>query len=200
MSNISAFAKNFQGGVRPNQFEITVQSSPVGAIDFKFLGKGAQIPASVIGNIDVPYLGRQLKVPGDRTFEDWTITVFNDPNWSGRSQVERWMQKLQGHRNPVRTTAASNVYGMGVVRQKGRDGNNLATYVMEDIYPINLAAIDLDYGTNDTVEEYQITFAINNWYNTPLREPNGSGSGVDIDFNISLGGINIGSNGISANF
>ena len=200
MSNISNFAKNFQGGVRPNQFEVTVQSSPVGAIDFKFLGKGAQIPASVIGNIDVPYLGRQLKVPGDRTFEDWTITVFNDPNWAGRSQVERWMQKLQGHRNPVRTTAAGNVYGQAIVRQKGRDGNNLATYVMEDIYPINLAAIDLDYGTNDTVEEYQITFAINNWYNTTAREPNASGSGVDIDFNVSLGGINIGSNGISANF
>ena len=110
------------------------------------------------------------------------------------------MQKLQGHRNPVRTAAASNLYAQPIVPQKGRDGNNLATYVMEDIYPINLAAIDLDYGTNDTVEEYQITFAINNWYNTQSREPNASGSGVDIDFNVSLGGINIGTNGISANF
>ena len=48
MSNISNFAKNFQGGVRPNQFEVTVQSSPVGAIDFKFLGNlHVKLPFSV---------------------------------------------------------------------------------------------------------------------------------------------------------
>ena len=110
------------------------------------------------------------------------------------------MQKLQGHRNPVRTTAAGNVYGQAIVRQKGRDGNNLATYVMDDIWPTNLAAVELDWSSNDGVEEYQITFAVNNWYNTQSREPNASGSGVDIDFNVSLGGINIGTNGISANF
>ena len=64
---------------------------------------------------------------------------------------------------------------------------------MELIYPTNLAAIDLDWGTNDTPEEYQVTFAINNWYSTFNPEPvgNGSGSGVDVNFNIGTNGGNL---------
>ena len=44
--------------------------------------KGAQLPASTIASIDVPFRGRILKVAGDRTIENWTITVINDENFN----------------------------------------------------------------------------------------------------------------------
>jgi hypothetical protein len=46
----------------------------------------------------------------------------------------------------------------------GRNGEALRTYRMEDIYPTEIAAIDLGMDTNDTVEEYGVTFAVNNWH------------------------------------
>lgn len=203
MSNISNFKNQFQGGVRPNQFKVRMLNSPVGGQNLEFLGKASSIPASVIGNMDVPYLGRQLKVPGDRTFEDWTITIFNDPTWGTRGYFERWMQRIQGHANPVRSTSATGVYGTGLVQHLDRAGSPLATYYMEDVYPTNLAAIDLDWGTNDTPEEFQVTFAVNNWRSTSTPESSGSGSGLDVDFNVStqIGGINVnaGTGGISIN-
>ena len=194
MSNISNFKNNFRGGVRPNQFKVSIFGSPVGPMQLEFLGKATSIPASTIGNMDVPYRGRQLKVPGDRTFEDWTITIFSDGLWAARSTLERWMQRMQGHRNPVSATEArgQSPYGTGIVNQLDRNGNNLATYVMEDIYPTNLAAIDLDWGTNDTPEEFQVTFAVNNWFNTVNPEAaGGSSSTIDIGFNANIGGINV---------
>lgn len=202
MSNISNFKNQFQGGVRANQFKVLVVG-PAGGQNLEFLGKAASIPASVIGNIDVPYLGRQLKVPGDRTFEDWTITVFNDPTWGTRAFFEQWMQRIQGHSNPVRSTnGAAGVYGTGLVQQLDRNGETLATYTMEDVYPTNLAAIDLDWSTNDAVEEFQVTFAVNNWSASNSPEPSSSGSGVDIDFNVrtQIGGVNVsvGTGGIFA--
>jgi len=201
MSNIAQFKSQFQGGVRPNQFSVRIDRSPVGAANFQFLGKAASIPASTIGNVDVPYRGRQLKVPGDRTFEDWTLTVFNDGQWSARSYFEKWMQKIQGHRTPVRSVSATEVYGNGIVQQLSRTGNAIATYIMEDIYPTNVAAIDLGFDTNDAVEEFQVTFAVNNWYSTSNPEPSGQGSGVDIDFTVSgnIGGaqVSVGTNGAS---
>ena len=54
----------------------------------------------------------------------------------------------------------------------GRNGESLRTYRVEDIYPTEIAAIDLGMDTNDTVEEYSITFAVNNWH---------SDQGVDFD-------------------
>ena len=201
MSNIAEFKSQFQGGVRPNQFSVRIDRSPVGGANFQFLGKAASIPASTIGNVDVPYRGRQLKVPGDRTFEDWTLTVFNDGEWSARSYFEKWMQVLQGHRTPVRSVSATDVYGNAVVQQLSRTGNAIATYVMEDIYPTNVAAIDLGFDTNDSVEEFQVTFAVNNWYSSSNPEPAGSGSGLDVDFQISgnIGGaqVSVGTNGAS---
>ena len=203
MSNIAQFKSQFQGGVRPNQFSVRIDRSPVGGANFQFLGKAASIPASTIGNVDVPYRGRQLKVPGDRTFEDWTLTVFNDGEWSARSYFEKWMQVLQGHRTPVRSVSATDVYGNAVVQQLSRTGVAIATYTMEDIYPTNVAAIDLGFDTNDSVEEFQVTFAVNNWYSSSNPEPSGQGSNLDIDFNVrgNIGGVgvSVGTNGININ-
>tara|TARA_B110000467_G_scaffold135744_1_gene132830 strand:- start:832 stop:1464 length:633 start_codon:yes stop_codon:yes gene_type:complete len=189
MSNISNFKDAFRGGVRPNQFIVNffgVQAIASSSIDTTLIAKASSIPASVIGNVDVPYLGRQLKVPGDRTFEDWTITCFADGAWAARSTFERWMQQIQAHRNPVRGVSnPSDVYGNAYVTQLDRSGGSLVTYVMEDIYPTNVAAIDLDWGTNDSVEEFQVTFAINNWYNSSLPEASAGGSGVTADIGVN---------------
>lgn len=193
MASISNFKNNFQGGVRPNQFKVQINGGPFGGTNLEFLGKATSIPASVIGNIDVPYRGRQLKVPGDRTFEDWSVTILNDPNWQNRSYFERWMSGIQGHANPVRGVSATNVYGQARVQQLDRSGKSIAWYQVEDIYPINLAAIDLDMATNDTAEEFVVTFAVNNWRSAGANGVSVSGSGLDIDFNVNatIGGVNI---------
>ena len=95
------------------------------------------------------------------------------------------MQQIQSHADPVRSIGANQVYGNAYVTQLDRNGNSLVTYVMQDIYPTNVAAIDLDWGTNDSVEEFQVTFAINNWFNSDLPEPTTSGSGVTADIGIN---------------
>ena len=50
-------------------------------------------------------------------------------------------------------------------------------------------------------EEFQVTFAVNNWYSSSNPEPTGSGSGLDIDFQVSgnIGGaqVSVGTNGAS---
>ena len=199
MSNISNFKNNFRGGVRPNQFYVRFYAVPsvVGVgqtwLDTAMSCKAAQIPSSVVGNVDVPFLGRQLKVPGDRTFEDWTVTMFSDSTWAVRSSFERWMSHIQGHTNPY-ASSDEVPYGSAYVHQMGREGNVICTYVMEDVYPTNVAAIELDWGTNDSVEEFQVTFAVNNWRQDHLAEPQPNGSsgvGIDIGVRATIPGTNI---------
>ena len=48
----------------------------------------ASLPASNIANIDVPFRGRIFKVAGDRTIENWSITVINDEDFAIRNAFE----------------------------------------------------------------------------------------------------------------
>ena len=198
-TNIHDFKQSFKGGVRPNLFRCNITHA-VGIPRIEFLCKAAQIPSSTVGNIDVPFRGRQLKVPGDRTFADWTVTILNDPQFAIRAAFEEWSARITHHAVNVSTLTHSNIYGNAAVVQLDRNGGNLRTYRVEDIYPTEIAAIDLGMDTNDTVEEYAITFAVNNWHSD-------QGAGFDVastrdsSWEIGVRGrqghIKVGSGGVS---
>ena len=190
MSTISDFKNNFRGGVRPNLYKVVVNAPIIGQLDLQFLGKATQIPASTIGNIDVAYRGRLLKVPGDRCFEDWTVTVLSDPDWQARTAMEQWMNSIQNHSQNRSSVAATNVYGNASVSQLNRDGGILRTYRLMDIYPTTLTAIELTMDPDGAPEEFAVTFAVNN-YTVDGAGMDGSQSGSGIDISLS-GSLNIG--------
>jgi hypothetical protein len=194
MSTISDFKNNFRGGVRPNLYKVVVNAPIIGQLDLQFLGKATQIPASTIGNIDVAYRGRLLKVPGDRNFEDWTVTVLSDPDWQARTAMEQWMNSIQNHSQNRSSVSATNVYGNASVSQLNRDGGILRTYRLQDIYPTTLTAIELSMDADGAPEEFAVTFAVNNFtVDGQGLDGTASGSGVDISLSgsISLGGVTI---------
>ena len=197
MATISNFSSQFRGGVRPNLFRADIQvPSSIGFLgrEFSFHCKGTSLPVSTIGNIDVNFLGRQLKVPGDRTFADWTITVFNDVNMDIRHTFEGWMASIQNHGANIQDSVnPQNIYGRGTVTQLRRDGGSVSTYDLE-IYPTEVAAIDVAWESNDAVEEYTVTFAVNYWIPRRGGANFTVGGGDNVNWNISAG-----SSGISGN-
>ena len=50
-----------------------------------------------------------------------------------------------------------------VVTQYGKTGNVLKTYKFVGVFPQDVAPIDLDWGSNDSIEEYAVTFAYQWW-------------------------------------
>ena len=82
MATVDDFkAKLIGGGARANLFKATLTFPAYAAGDTElaqFMCKAAQLPASVVGQIDVPYRGRQMKIAGDRTYENWSVTIIND--------------------------------------------------------------------------------------------------------------------------
>ena len=175
---ISSFKDQFQGGVRANLFSCSISSDWLeahGQAPVQFFVKGTSIPASTVGNIDVPYRGRQLKVPGDRTYADWTATIFNDENMTIHAKFEEWMQQIQNHGMNVQKLPAEKVYGTGSVVQLNRKGKPLMTYTI-NMYPTEVAAIDLAWDSNDAVEEYSVTFAVNHWIAGPGTVSTASGN------------------------
>ena len=93
MATIDEFkAQLIGGGPRPNRFRVFI---PRSGNRIEFLCKGAAIPAATLGEIPVNFRGHILKLAGDRTFEDWSVTIINDSEFSARSALEAWQQDIQ---------------------------------------------------------------------------------------------------------
>ena len=126
--------------------------------------KASQLPGSTLGNIDVPFMGRQIKVAGDRTFTEWTVTVLNDEDFNIRSAFETWMNAINSHEGNVgEVVAPEDYYATANVVQLDRNGVALQEYVIRDIYPSELAPVDLAFDTNDILQEFQVTLQLNWW-------------------------------------
>ena len=199
MATISDFKNNFRGGVRPNLFQCSITAPVFGQMNLQFLGKATHIPASSIAKLEIPFRGRNLAIPGDRTFNDWSVTILNDPDWQNRTAMEEWMNQISNHSQNTSSLPAANVYGQATVQQLGRSGNTIRTYRLQDILPTSIAQIELTMDAGGNPEEYAVEFAVNNWTVDGAGMDGSSTNGVDINISgsINLGGVTIGG---SANF
>ena len=164
-ANVTEFISRLSGGgARANQFEVEIfMSSFITDTDtIKFLCRSASLPALTLGEVPVFYRGRQIYLSGDRSYADWTITVYNDANWISRGNLENWNNAISeigattaGSQSPV------DYYGTGLVRQKDRSDNFIRTARLIDLWPTNVGEIALAYDTVDAVEEYDVTFRFN---------------------------------------
>ena len=182
---ISQFkSKLVGGGARPNLFEVEITkpaklpaASSWDAGVLSFLCKAASLPASNIAAIDVPFRGRIFKVAGDRTIDTWTVTIINDEDFLIRKGFEDWMQLIAHLDGNDGATQPNTYMSSASVTQLGRgdtasstDSKHdedkqavLKTYKFVDMFPTNISAIDLSYDSGDTIEEFTIEFAVNNF-------------------------------------
>jgi hypothetical protein len=116
--------------------------------------------------VPVQYFGRELKFVGNRTFADWTITIINDEDFVIRNAFERWMASINSHglnvRNPAALTPGSYTVD-GEVTQFGKKGDNLKKYKFIGLFPSDLTPIDVDWGSNDAIEEFSVTLTYQWW-------------------------------------
>ena len=188
--SIDQFRGKFAEMARPNLFQVSIylpktQLAPLQPVDdalvsstqdndgngttsldelTQFMVKAASFPASTIGVVEVPFRGRQLKIAGDRTYEPWSVTVLNDEGFTIRQQMETWAQTIQEYK--INGSSAQNTgeyMGRAIVDQLSRDGEIIKQATLEGIWPSNISALDLDWGTNDTPEEYTVEFQVQYW-------------------------------------
>jgi hypothetical protein len=170
---ISDFRSNMVGdGARPNLFSVTlvfptiVTNGSAAGQKVTFMAKAAQLPGSTVGQIPLYYFGREVRFAGNRSFTDWTLQIINDEDFAIRNALESWMNAINSNEGNVRNTNALNPSSYSVdatVTQYGKAGNALKSYKFVGMFPVDVAPIDLDWGSNDTIEEYATTFAFQYW-------------------------------------
>jgi hypothetical protein len=162
--NVNEIRANLIGdGARPSLFEVTMVNpvSTVGDQKLRYMVRAAQIPASSLSMIPVPYFGREIKVAGTRTFADWTVTVMNDEDFAVRRAMEAWSSAINSNQTNVRSV--SSYRSTADVIQYAKDGSELRRYQFVNIFPIEVAPIELGWDQGNAIEEFQVTFAFDYW-------------------------------------
>jgi len=174
------------GGARSNLFEVELSFPSTVAVDglndilqkARFLVKGANLPASNVAQIEVPFRGRVLKIAGDRTFDSWTVTVINDTDFAIRSAFEKWMNTINrvsdntGITNPALYQADAYVY------QLDRSGATLRKYHFYDVFPTQVAPIDLSYDAQG-IQEFTVELQVQWWEAIKGNAPNAGGENIN---------------------
>ena len=186
-SNVSSFIQRVGQGVKPNMFMVDVNFPSVlskSADDLEttnIMCKSAALPGSNLGVIEVPFRGRTVKIAGDRTFDTWTVTFFNDKDFKLRGFFEEWANKINTHEaNTSELFAPNSSTGYTAdlkVKQLEKDdtttGSVLRQYTLFYCFPTNVSQIDLAYDSNDQIEEFTVE-----WQYSYFKAEGGARAGV----------------------
>ena len=169
LSNVSSFLQTIGQGVKPNMFLVDVQFPAAlskGGEDLNLtniLCKSAALPGSNLGVIEVPFRGRTVKIAGDRTFDTWTATFFNDKDFKLRSFFEQWANSINTHADntaplftPSKDGYMADLYVDQLEKDASEGGAKLRTYKLHHCFPTNVSPIDLAYDSNDQIEEFTV--------------------------------------------
>ena len=158
------------GGARSNLFECELAFPHAVSVEglndilnkARFLVKAANLPASNVAPIEVPFRGRVLKIAGDRTFDTWTITVINDTDFAIRSAFEKWMNTINRVSDNTGTTNPADYQADAFVFQLDRSGETLRKYHFYDVFPTQVAPIELSYDAQG-IQEFQGELQVLYW-------------------------------------
>ena len=173
--SLSSFKSNISssgGGARPALYSIDINGASQTMSftdDENILVKAASIPPANIAPLPVNYAGRAYKYSGFRTYDNWTVTVINDENFSIRNKMMHWMRGMSGKMDGTRNTIYGDPIAAGTwfdgdatVQQLGTDGKVKQTYKFDYLWPTEISGIPVDW-SSDAIQEFTVTFAYDYW-------------------------------------
>lgn len=170
------------GGARPSLFEVQMGQPPGIQFDadsiqkLSFVCQAAQLPAASMSSIEIPYFGRKIKVAGERSFDNWTLSIMNDEDFRVRALFEKWSNAL----NSLETNLRGG--GLGVenykadldVIQYAKDGEVIRSYTIIGAFPTDVSSIDVNWSSTGTVQTFSVTLAYDYW--VPQTENSSKGN------------------------
>jgi hypothetical protein len=191
MANIADFkAQMIGGGARPNQFrvELTFPSfvtlGVIAGQRAQFLCRAASLPASSIETISIPYRGRPVNFAGERSFQPWTVSIYNDTTFNIRNALEQWQSGIQQYNTTNGRTNPTDYQVDLSVHQLDRNGATIKSYKFTDAFPTSIGAITLDYEQQNAIEQFDVEFVYNFFTS---NEGAGANFGVNATINTPIG-------------
>ena len=171
--SISNFLNAFNGGTRPNRFKIT-GTNEAGELFFDTHCTAATLPESIVGIIPIPFRGRVYKFPGDRTYNEWNVTVLDDigptDTWN---KFHDWSEQFNEHENNTSSTRRHITKYSRDLTVEMLDHNSdvvLRTVTLLNAWPVQVGPITLDMNAANQLGSFQVQIAYTHFLIVPATE------------------------------
>lgn len=150
-----------QDVARSNLFEVNM--SIMGS-DFIWKCKAASLPKASVGKVDLAYMNRVIGLAGDRTYDAWTITVYNDYQQITREKFLKWQELCQTYDKVIHGELPNSYKNQTAqIWQYDRAGNKTASFTITGIWPMNIGEVALEWGISDAAEVFTVELNVD-WF------------------------------------
>ena len=159
-----------KGGARPSLFELQITKVPtleniIELTNIKYYCNVSAIPPLTVTPIERQYFGRTVKIPGDMVFGDLSTTIYASEAGTERSNLERWMDAINGTGSGGMTTALNTANGFGGTVKLLHFPKDKATadhtITFEDCWPTTIGEAAVSYDTASDSMVFDVTWSYN---------------------------------------
>lgn len=165
---LSDFKEALNDICRPNRFAVRFSGIDSAAMDVSFneedyfFVKAASIPGKTMGEVDLNWNGYKYKIAGDPSFNDVTVTFYNEiPKGGTDSSHDKfltWLNRISADEENIRTIHSEYKCSVHIMQLDG-EGEVLKTYTLEHAHPKDVSEIALSMDSTDSVEEFNVVFS-----------------------------------------
>ena len=166
---LSNFINAFQGGTRPNRFRITGTSTVPGTTSVatglfrETHCTAATLPESIVGIIPIPFRGRVYKFPGDRTYNEWNVTILDDIGTSATWKFfHDWSNQFNNHDTNVSVSREQKdqfCKNLTVQLLDHQQDTIIRTMQLLNAWPAQVGPVTLDMNAANQLGSFQVQIA-----------------------------------------
>lgn len=159
---ISSLRQAIRSGLaRSNRWRVLVNfpgyaGSGANGQQASLLARTTNTPSATVGVIDLTWGGRNLPIPGDRTYEEFTVTFIGVNDMNVYNAFQKWSENINGSDSNRGLTNLDNIMNDVTLEMMDVNDQVTKTYVLHDAWPATVGQMSLDSGEMDGYSTFDV--------------------------------------------
>lgn len=133
----------------------------------------AELPMRQLDTIERRYSGPVRQVPVGHTYSTMNIEFIEDHLRRVRGYFSRWQENVFAEDNSFTVPFYDNIVIPQMrIRLFGQDGAEMDSYVIYEVFPINIGSTQLSWSAKDQIMTTNIEFSFHRWERVPFDTKN----------------------------
>ena len=161
---ISALRNAIKSGlVRSNRWRVLVNfpgyaGTGANGQQASLLARTTNTPSATMGVIDLTWGGRNLPIPGDRTYEEFTVTFIGVNDMNVYNAFQKWSENINGSSSNRGLTNLDTIMNDVTLEMMDVNDQVTKTYILHDSWPATVGQMSLDSGEMDGYSQFDVVF------------------------------------------
>lgn len=122
------------------------------------LARTTNTPSGTVGVIDLSWGGRMLPIPGDRTYEEFTVTFIAVNDMNVYNAFQKWSENINGSDSNRGLTNLDDIMNDVTLDLMNVNDEVTKTFVLHDAWPAVVGQMSMDSGEMDGYSQFDVVF------------------------------------------